>query len=379
MTEATSTTTRSPINVALTGGGTAGHVWPHFALVDDDSSRLGKMARENGVRFFYFGSHGGMERDIVAQNAPEWIYIAISTGKLRRYFSWRNFVDPLFVLLGVLKALVMLARIRANVVFSKGGFVSAPVVWAAWLLRIPVVIHESDLSPALATRLTLPFANRALCTFEETKALCSARYRNKVLPLGLPLRRSLFAGNREDAVKFFEIDSSRKTLLVFGGSLGAEPINRAFVPSVETLAKSYNVIHIVGRGKKVSAGSFDNYRQYEFLNREMALAYAIADLCICRAGASSIFELATARIPMILIPLGLAQSRGDQIENAKSFARKGWAEILWEKDLTTDLIVSVVDGAMGSLEERKKALANAPGLDAAAQVGELLLSLASVK
>jgi UDP-N-acetylglucosamine--N-acetylmuramyl-(pentapeptide) pyrophosphoryl-undecaprenol N-acetylglucosamine transferase len=379
VTEATSTTTRSPINVALTGGGTAGHVWPHFALVDDDSSRLGKMARENGVRFFYFGSHGGMERDIVAQNAPEWIYIAISTGKLRRYFSWRNFVDPLFVLLGVLKALVMLARIRANVVFSKGGFVSAPVVWAAWLLRIPVVIHESDLSPALATRLTLPFANRALCTFEETKALCSARYRNKVLPLGLPLRRSLFAGNREDAVKFFEIDSSRKTLLVFGGSLGAEPINRAFVPSVETLAKSYNVIHIVGRGKKVSAGSFDNYRQYEFLNREMALAYAIADLCICRAGASSIFELATARIPMILIPLGLAQSRGDQIENAKSFARKGWAEILWEKDLTTDLIVSVVDGAMGSLEERKKALANAPGLDAAAQVGELLLSLASVK
>jgi len=373
--EAKSTTTRSSVNVALTGGGTAGHVWPHFALVDDDSSPLGKLARENGVRFFYFGSHGGMERDIVAQNAPGWTYVPISTGKLRRYFSWRNFVDPLFVLLGFLKAFIMLARVRAYVVFSKGGFVSAPVVWAAWLLRIPVVIHESDLSPALATRLTLPFANRALCTFEETKALCSARYRSKISTLGLPLRRSLFAGNREDAVKFFGIDPSRKTILVFGGSLGAEPINRAFVPSVETLVKNYNVIHIVGRGKKVDVGSSDNYRQYEFLNKEMALAYAVADLCICRAGASSIFELAAARIPMILIPLGLAQSRGDQIENAKSFARKGWAEILWEKDLSTDLIVSVVDGAMGSLEERKKALANAPGLDAAAQVGALLLSL----
>jgi UDP-N-acetylglucosamine--N-acetylmuramyl-(pentapeptide) pyrophosphoryl-undecaprenol N-acetylglucosamine transferase len=369
-------TKHAVINIALTGGGTAGHVWPHFALVDDSTSRLGRLANEGGARFFYFGSHGGMERSIVAQNAPTWTYVPISTGKLRRYFSWRNFIDPFFVILGFLKAFLVLAQIRANVVFSKGGFVSAPVVWAAWLLRIPVVIHESDLSPALATKLTLPFATRALCTFEETKAMCSRRFRDKITILGLPLRRSLFQGNRDDAANFFNLDPSRKTLLVFGGSLGAEPINRAFVPSVEALSKQYNIIHIVGRGKKVDVGNVENYRQYEFLNKEMALAYALSDLSICRAGASSIFELAAARIPMILIPLGLAQSRGDQIENAKSFARKGWAEILWEKDLSADSIVSLVDGAMNSLDERKKALANAPTLEAASLVGDILLSLA---
>ncbi len=364
------------ITVALTGGGTAGHVWPHFALTDSEDTAFGALFREGKIRVYYFGSHSGMERSIVAQNAPTWIYTPISTGKLRRYFSWRNFVDPFFVILGFLKAFSVLASIRADVVFSKGGFVSAPVVWAAWLLGIPVVIHESDLSPALATKLTLPFAKKALVTFEETKSLCAPRFRHKVELLGLPLRASLFVGNREDALKYFSFDTERKTLLVFGGSLGAEPVNRAFVPAIPELSKRYNIIHIVGRGKSVPVNGVQNYRQYEFLNKEMALAYAVSDLCICRAGASSIFELAAARIPMILVPLGLQQSRGDQIENARSFERKGWAQQIWEKDLSVDSIVSVVDGAMSSLNERRKALATAPGLDAAKKAGDILLHLA---
>ncbi len=364
------------ITVALTGGGTAGHVWPHFALVDSEDTAFGKAFRDGAIRVFYFGSCAGMERTIVAQNAPTWNYIPIPTGKLRRYFSWRNFVDPFFVIAGFLKAFFVLSKIRADVVFSKGGFVSAPVVWAAWLLRIPVVIHESDQSPALATKLTLPFATRALATFEETKSLSPARFRNKIELLGLPLRKSLFEGNREDALKFFGFDGAKKTLLVFGGSLGAEPLNKAFVPAISELAKHYNILHIVGRGKTVSVENIEGYRQYEFLNKEMALAYAVADLCICRAGASSIFELAAARIPMILVPLGLQQSRGDQIENARSFERKGWAQQIFEKDLSVETILSAVDGAMDSLEERKKALAQAPGLDAATRVGDLLLMLA---
>jgi UDP-N-acetylglucosamine--N-acetylmuramyl-(pentapeptide) pyrophosphoryl-undecaprenol N-acetylglucosamine transferase len=285
-------------------------------------------------------------------------------------------VDPFFVLMGFLKAFFVLASLGADVVFSKGGFVSAPVVWAAWLLRIPVVIHESDQSPALATKLTLPFATRALATFEETKALSPARFRHKVELLGLPLRVSLFKGDRDEALRFFSLDGEKKTLLVFGGSLGAEPVNRAFVPAIPELAKRYNIIHIVGRGKAVPVQGVEGYRQYEFLNKEMALAYAVADLCICRAGASSIFELAAARIPMILVPLGLQQSRGDQIENARSFERKGWAQQIFEKDLSVESIVSVVDGAMMSLGERRKALASAPGLEAAQKVGDLLLSLA---
>lgn len=366
------------ITVALTGGGTAGHVWPHFALVDGENTQFGKLFRESKIRVYYFGSHGGMERSIVAQNAPSWNYVPIPTGKLRRYFSWRNFVDPFFVLGGFLKAFFVLASIRADVVFSKGGFVSAPVVWAAWLLRVPVVIHESDQSPALATKLTLPFASRALSTFEETKAMSPARYRHKIEQIGLPLRASLFAGDREEAARFFNIVPERKTLLVFGGSLGAEPLNRAFVPAIPELAKRYNIIHIVGRGKAVQVSPCEGYRQYEFLNKEMALAYAISDLCICRAGASSIFELAAARIPMILVPLGLQQSRGDQIENARSFERKGWAEQIFEKDLSASEIVAVVDGAMNALEERRTALASAPGIEAAQKVGDILLSLAKI-
>jgi UDP-N-acetylglucosamine--N-acetylmuramyl-(pentapeptide) pyrophosphoryl-undecaprenol N-acetylglucosamine transferase len=364
------------LTVALTGGGTAGHVWPHFALVDSAETEFGGAFRAGNIRVYYFGSHGGMERRIVAQNAPTWTYVPIPTGKLRRYFSWRNFVDPFFVLMGFLKAFFVLAFVGADVVFSKGGFVSAPVVWAAWLLRIPVVIHESDQSPALATKLTLPFATRALATFEETKGLCPARYRHKVELLGLPLRVSLFKGDREEALHFFSLNPEKKTLLVFGGSLGAEPVNRAFVPAIPDLVKRYNIIHIVGRGKAVPVQAVEGYRQYEFLNKEMALAYAAADLCICRAGASSIFELAAARIPMILVPLGLQQSRGDQIENARSFERKGWAQQIFEKDLSVESIVSVVDGAMVSLDERRKALASAPGLEAAQKVGDLLLRLA---
>jgi UDP-N-acetylglucosamine--N-acetylmuramyl-(pentapeptide) pyrophosphoryl-undecaprenol N-acetylglucosamine transferase len=359
----------------LTGGGTAGHVWPHFALFDDPESPASKMYAAGDLRVVYFGSESGMEREIIARNSPQWRYVAIATGKLRRYFSIQNFIDPFKIVFGVLQAFFVLSRLRPGVVFSKGGFVSAPVVWAAWLWRIPVVIHESDLSPALATKLTVPFARRALASFEETRSLFPERFRRKVEMLGLPLRASLFSGNREDALRFFSLDSSRKTLLVFGGSLGAEMLNRKISEALPDLLTRYNVIHLVGKGKAFPVSDQGNYRQYEFLSGEMKLAYAVADLAICRAGASSIFELAAARIPMILVPLGLHQSRGDQIENAKSFEKKGWAELLWEKDLSTDNIVALVSGAMASLDERKRALMNAPGAEAARRVGDLLLSL----
>lgn len=363
------------MTLGLTGGGTAGHVWPHFALFDDPQSPLAKKVSEGRLKVVYFGSHEGMERDIVSASAPHWRYVPISTGKLRRYFSWRNFTDPFRIVAGFAQAFVALRKSGVSAVFSKGGFVSAPVVWAAWLLRIPVVIHESDVTPALATKLTLPFAFKGLSAFEETVALCPAMYRSRMQALGLPLRHSLFTATRAEADDFFGFPSGRKTLLIFGGSLGAEGLNRRIQPVIQSLCERFNVIHLVGKGKSFPVESASAYRQFEFLRDEMRLAYAVADLAICRAGASSIFELAAARIPMILIPLGLHQSRGDQIVNARIFAKHGWAEWLAEEDLTPERILASVTQAMSEIEVRKNALNQAPSPQAANQVSQLLLDL----
>ncbi|MEY2987161.1 MAG: hypothetical protein RJB13_682, partial [Pseudomonadota bacterium] len=275
--------------LGFTGGGTAGHVLPHFAIATHPESPVCQLLNSGDLKIVYFGSQDGVERGIVCNSHPDWVYVPIRTGKLRRYFSWQNFIDPLNIIIGFIKAFFEIRRSRIGCLFSKGGFVSAPVVWAAWLNRVPVVIHESDATPALATRLTLPFAKKAIVSFDETIGHFSESQRSKVMALGLPLRAELFGADKESAHKFFNTDPQRPTLLVFGGSLGAEGLNRKVAAAVPLFNERWNVIHIVGRGKKIE-GSFDPfYRQYEFLLDEMKFAYAIADLAVCRAGASSIF------------------------------------------------------------------------------------------
>jgi UDP-N-acetylglucosamine--N-acetylmuramyl-(pentapeptide) pyrophosphoryl-undecaprenol N-acetylglucosamine transferase len=316
-----------------------------------------------------------MERDIVRESAPNWVYVGIATGKLRRYFSWRNFTDALRVLKGLVDAFLAVGRARADVVFSKGGFVSAPVVWAAWLRGVPVVIHESDATPALATKLTVPFAYRALVSFPQTLQWMPPLFRERVVPVGLPMRASLLRGDRAVALAHFRCDTSRKTLLVFGGSLGAEALNRLVAGALPELCARYNVIHVVGKGKSFDAPGLVRYQQYEFLKEDMALAYAAADLALCRAGASSVFECAALRLPMILVPLGLNQSRGDQIVNARLFEQSGWAQWVREEELDPARIVSLVDEAMADLPARRRKLETAPGSEAAPKVATLLLSL----
>jgi len=373
------------LNLVLTGGGTAGHVWPHFAVADDDTTPLGALIAQGDVRVHYIGSHTGMERDIVRTAAPKWNYIGIHTGKLRRYFSVQNFVDAFRVVKGCFDAFFAIGKVKADVVFSKGGFVSAPVVWAAWLRGVPVVIHESDATPALATKLTLPFAYRALVSFPQTVDLLPAPFRERAIALGIPMRRTLFGADRAQANVHFGLNESLPTLLVFGGSLGAEALNRLVAGALVTLVKRCNVIHIVGKGKTfdpptaadgANTGHMSGaYRQFEFLQSDMKLAYAAADLALCRAGASSIFELAAARIPMILVPLGMHQSRGDQIVNARLFERQGWAQWVKEEELTSERVASLVEGALGDLPARRTALEAAPSADAAPQVAALLLAL----
>lgn len=362
--------------LGLTGGGTAGHVLPHFAVVGNTDSPLLPLVGTGQVKVFYFGGISGMERQIVAQNMPHWTYVPLRTGKLRRYFSLQNFLDPFNIIAGFIAAVILIRKHRIRCVFSKGGFVSAPVVWAAWLNRVPVVIHESDATPALATKLTLPFARRALVSFQETLKWIPSRYAEKVRVSGIPLRSELFSQSKDKAYEHFGLNPSLPTLLVFGGSLGAEGLNKRFAAAVSGLSGRWNIIHIVGKGKAFPGdANTSGYKQFEFLGREMSLAYSIADVALCRAGASSIFELAAARVPMILVPLGLHQSRGDQIINAKIFAERGWAVWCEEEQLTPERILQLVDEQRFRGNECRIRLASAPDAATAAKVAQVILSL----
>ncbi len=366
------------LNLGLTGGGTAGHVWPHFALFDDANSPLSQLAAKQQLQVFYFGSVSGMEKELVLKNAPHWKYFGIQTGKLRRYFSWQNFFDPFKIFIGFIQAFKALKSHKINILFSKGGFVSAPVVWAAWLQGIPVVIHESDVTPALATKLTLPFCKLALCAFSETISLVPQQYRSRIKALGLPLRASLFSAKRADALLKFQFDSTLPTLLVFGGSLGAQSLNQKVAEILPELTKICNVLHIVGKDKSFATSDFGNrYFQTEFLGDDMKFAYAAVDLALCRAGASSIFELAAARIPMILIPLGLSQSRGDQIINAQVFEKSNWATWCAEDKLTPQILLQLVSDSLKNSSQLIQNLSNSPNSAAANQVAQQIIEIAN--
>lgn len=178
--------------------------------------------------------------------------------------------------------------------------------------------------------------------------------------MGLPIRESLFTATKEESLNYFSLPIDRKTILIFGGSLGAQSLNKKIFEIIPELEKNYNIIHIVGKGNGLKLMDVVNYRQLEFLNEGMRYAYAAADLAICRAGASSIFELAAARVPMILIPLGLHASRGDQIINARIFMNKGWAQCIDENTFQKESAIQLIESSLNSLAERKKHLRQLP-------------------
>jgi len=358
--------------IVLTGGGTAGHVWPHFALFDSEESPLKRAFCADELEVHYFGSKTGLERQLVQSINPKWHYHMISTGKFRRYFSLKNLVAPFKVFAGFWRAFWILQKLKPFVVFSKGGFVSAPVVWAAWLNHIPVVIHESDVTPALATKLTLPFCQKILCAFSETIKYFPKKYQKKARTIGLPLRTSLFKVSKLDGRAHFKFKNEKQVILIFGGSLGARGLNKNIFEVLPQICQKYNVIHITGKSNKISEFKHNDYKQFEFLNNEMAFAYAASDLAICRAGASSIFELACARIPMILIPLGLQASRGDQIINAQVFTKKGWAQSYEESKFKGDLILATIEKSFKILPEKIRSLNSAPSLSASHEVANIL-------
>lgn len=316
--------------IVLTGGGTAGHVTPNMAL-------LPKL-RELDYEITYMGSYDGIEKKLMEDfDIP---YFGIATGKFRRYFDPKNFSDPFRVMKGVREAKKYLKEIGPDVVFSKGGFVSVPVVRAAGSLGIPCIIHESDMTPGLANKLCIPVAKKVCCNFPETFSMLPA---SKAVLTGSPIRQELASGSKEAGYKLCGFNSSKPVIMVIGGSLGSAAINQAVRDVLPELLKDFQVVHLCGKEKMDNLLlTTEGYKQFEYIKSELKDLFAIADIVISRAGANAISELLALKKPNILIPLPAVNSRGDQVLNAKSFESQGFSIVIDEDDLTNKLFLEKI-------------------------------------
>jgi len=312
--------------IVFTGGGSAGHVSVNLALIP--------TFLEEGWEVHYIGSRGGIEKELIAR-LPKVQYHPISTGKLRRYRSIENLKDPFRTLKGIGQALRLIHRIKPAAVFSKGGFVSVPVVIAGWLNRVPVVIHESDMTPGLANRISFPFASRICVTFPETKEQIPAA---KGEYIGAIVRPELLNGRLERGFRMSGFEPGLPVLIIMGGSLGAKKINDAVRAALPDLLAQCQIVHLTGKGQVDHSLYRYGYVQYEYVNDELSDLLAMADCVISRAGSNSIFEFLALRKPMLLIPLSKDASRGDQILNARSFEKMGYASVLPEEALTPETL-----------------------------------------
>ena len=353
--------------IILTGGGTAGHVTPNLALLP----RL----REAGFEVSYIGSVDGMEKELVEKAGLP--YKGIATGKLRRYFDWKNFTDPFRVIKGLGQAHAYLRRNRTDVIFSKGGFVSVPVILAAAMLKIPCILHESDLTPGLANRICLRYATRICCNFPETLQHLPA---DKAVLTGTPIREELFHGDRAKGLAFCGFSDSegdRPVLLVMGGSLGAESVNLALRDHLSELLEHFRIIHLCGRGKvDETLADMADYRQFEYIGAELPDLFAAADLVLSRAGANAICELHALKKPHVLVPLPTGGSRGDQLLNAASFEKRGFSRVVPDEEMSDRLVPAILD-TYNRREEYIKAMAAAPDSNAADVILQLVQALAS--
>ena len=316
--------------IVLTGGGTAGHVTPNLALLPS--------LRKEEFEIHYIGSYNGIERRLIEDAGIP--YDGISSGKLRRYFDIKNFSDPLRVLKGYGQAKRLMKQYRPDIVFSKGGFVSVPVVLAAKHYKIPVIIHESDMTPGLANKICIPAAKKVCCNFPETLNYLP---KDKAVLSGSPIREELLTGDRLSGLQYAGLSANRPVILVIGGSLGSVTVNHAVRSILPKLLSQFQVIHICGKGNlDESLIGTSGYVQYEYVDKPLRHLFAAADLIISRAGANSICEILALRKPNILIPLSAAASRGDQILNANSFAKQGFSTVLEEEVLTSDTLYQAV-------------------------------------
>ena len=317
--------------IVLTGGGTAGHVTPNLALIP----RL----LDDGWEIHYIGAANSAEQELISK-VPEVTFHTVSVGKLRRYFDPKNFSDPFRVIRGIRQATGIIRRIKPDIVFSKGGFVSVPVVYGAKLNGVPIVTHESDMTPGLANKLCMPFAKVQCCTFPE-----AVKYaKGKGVHTGTPIRPEILQGDKRRGREMFGFNDNRPVLMVVGGSSGAQAINQVVWQSLPRLTENFQVLHLCGKGNLTAVyEGTSNYVQREYLNEEMADAYACADILISRAGSNALCEILAVRKPALLIPYPKGASRGDQLLNADSFKNRGFSHVLLQEDMTPDTLIKGVE------------------------------------
>lgn len=316
--------------IVLTGGGTAGHVTPNIALIPH--------LRESDYDIHYIGSYDGIEKRLIEDY--EIPYYGIATGKFRRYFDVKNFSDPFRVVKGFSEAKKILKQIQPDVLFSKGGFVSVPVVRAAASLDIPCIIHESDMTPGLANKLCIPVAAKVCCNFPETLQQIPEE---KAVLTGSPIREELAKGNKIAALDLCGFSSLKPVVMVIGGSLGAASVNKAVRDALPKLLEDFQIVHICGKDKVDNLLlNVKGYKQFEYLKSELKDIFAMSSLVISRAGANAICELLALKKPNILIPLPAGSSRGDQILNARSFEKQGFSVVIDDDYLTENLLVEKV-------------------------------------
>lgn len=346
--------------IILTGGGTAGHVTPNIALIPELQKR--------GYSIYYIGSKNGIEKKLIEECGIP--YYGISSGKLRRYFDLKNFTDPVRIVKGYAEAKAIIKKIKPDVVFSKGGFVTVPVVLAADKRRVPCIIHESDMSPGLANRICIPHAKKVCTNFPEAAGAIPG---DKTVITGTPIRKELFAGNKIAGLDYCGFTANKPVLLIIGGSLGAASVNTAVREALPQLLTRYQVIHLCGAGKlEPSLNDTEGYVQFEYVKHELSDMFAAADIVVSRAGANAICELLALKKPNILIPLSAAVSRGDQVLNARSFENQGYSVVLSEENLSTYNLITAVDELYDNRQQYLSAMSDNDRGDAVKLIADII-------
>ena len=350
--------------IVLTGGGTAGHVTPNMALVP--------ALKEEEFEIHYIGSYDGMEKKLIEEMKIP--YHGISSGKLRRYFDVKNFSDPLKVVKGYKEALNLMKTLKPDVVFSKGGFVTVPVVLAAKAKGIPVVIHESDMTPGLANKIAIPCAKKVCCNFPEAAEHIG---KNKALVTGTPIRRELFLGNSKKGLEICGFKENKPVIMIVGGSSGSKVINEVIRENLDFLLKDFQAIHLCGKGNlDESKKNLDGYMQMEYAKSELPHLLKLSDMVISRAGANAICELLALNKPNILIPLSAKASRGDQILNAKSFEKQGFSYVIEEEEFSKETLDAAVKNVFENKKTYEDAMKKSTEEDSIEIIIDLLKSLA---
>ena len=346
--------------IVLTGGGTAGHVTPNIALIP--------YLQKEGYDVYYIGSNGGMEEELIKKCGIP--YYGVSSGKLRRYFDKKNFSDIFKVLKGILQSKHIIKKIKPDVVFSKGGFVAVPVVVGAALNKVNVVCHESDITPGLANKLAMPFAKAVCTTFPEAVKHIKD---NKGIHTGTPIRDMLFNGSKEKGIAMCGFSGNKPVILIMGGSQGSVKVNNSVRELLGKLLPKYDIVHLCGKGNlDENLNNKEGYKQFEYVSDELPNLFAMADMVISRAGSNAICEFLALHKPMLLIPLGKNASRGDQILNAQSFKKQGFAEVIDEEKMTKGSLFDTINRVYENRQGYINAMENSQVSDGIKSVMEII-------